>query len=273
VQGTNQHAGTAECTPCPSGLLSWPRAVGGLRVLGQWRHVVALTTLPFDGGICARCRSNALVTLPLDGSICRCLSNAGIAGCTKRPCSAPGCLAPTRPGDRLCTRLAPWQALATSLFHLYHCTTGYKRAGCESVSTDRPTAAAPLACACASASTSSTVCTHIAALDSQMLRSLPMMAGGPSSSVNSQRARFKTFGSSSSRFSCSGVEPTEGMPCAAAARFLPGAAWLICDAMGEHSASRRCRNQAIYFALSPRRTSWSHQAHQARGEPCERTSA
>ena len=241
ARGPNQQAGTAACSRCPSGLLAWPRQYG-LRVLAEWRHAVASTTPPFDGGICARCRSNALVTLPMEGSICpsfdRCLSIAGIAGCTNCPCCAPGCLARTRLADRRCARVAPCQAQVTSRFHLYHCTIGYRRAGCESVSTDRPTAAAPLACACASASTSSTVCTHIAALDSQMPRILPMMAGGSRSSLDSQRARFKPLGSSSSRFhSCSGVEPTEGTPARCVGRFLSGAAWLRCDM--RNSASGR----------------------------------
>ena len=93
------------------------------------------------------------------------------------------------------------------------------------MSTDKPAAAAPLAFAYASASTSSTVCTHIAALDSQMPKILPRMrAGGSTSgSADSKRDRFKPCGSVSSRFSCSGVEATEGTlaSCAgAAARFL-----------------------------------------------------
>ena len=114
-RGPTQHAGTAECTPAPSGLLSSARAVGGLRVLGQWCHVAGLTTLQFEGGICARSRSNASVTLPLDGIVCPCCrrSTAGIAGqaawAIGAPCSALGCLVPTRLGDR-CAGLAPCQA-------------------------------------------------------------------------------------------------------------------------------------------------------------------
>ena len=128
-----------------SGLLSWPRAVGGLRVPAEWRHVVASRTLLFAVGICARCRSNALARLPSDSMRpCCCLSNAG---CTNCPGCGSCCLARMPLAGRFCTRLALCQAQATSRRHAYHCTTGYKSAGCESVRNDRPTAAAPLACA------------------------------------------------------------------------------------------------------------------------------